>query len=136
MLGGGVPEPVWKHLLGWFPMVVIAILNGALRETTYKKSLGELRAHQLSTLIGGSLFGVYIWGLSRVWPLPSAGQAVEVGLAWLAMTVAFEFLFGRYAAHRSWSALVADYNLFAGRVWSLLLVWVAVSPYFFWRLAR
>jgi hypothetical protein len=92
-----------------------------------------LRAHQVSTLTGGIAFATYIWGLSRVWPLESAVQALGIGLMWVAMTVAFEFLFGRYAARRPWSALLADYNLLAGRVWVLLLVWLAIAPYVFWR---
>lgn len=126
----------WIYLAGWFPMVLIAILNGGIRETVYTKRLGELRAHQLSTLTGATAFGVYIWGMSRFWPLQSGSQALGAGLMWLAMTVAFEFLFGRFGAKKSWRELLADYNLFAGRVWTLLLAWVAVSPYVFWRLAR
>ena len=36
---------------------------------------------------------------------------------WLGMTLAFEFLFGHYIAGKSWSLLLADYNLAAGRLW-------------------
>ena len=122
-----------KYFLAWFPMIAIAILNGTLREIGYRKLLGELRAHQVSTLIGGTLFGIYIWGLSRWWPLESGGQALAVGMMWLALTVAFEFLFGRFAAHRTWTGMLADYILLAGRVWALLLVWLAVAPWVFWR---
>ena len=46
-------------------MFLIAILHGALREIWYAKSLSELRAHQLSTLMGTTLLAVYIWMLSR-----------------------------------------------------------------------
>ena len=113
-------------------MLAIAILNGAVRETTYKHRLGELRAHQVSTLTGATLFGIYIWCMSRLWPLESGSQALGVGMMWLAMTMAFEFLFGLYGSRRTWRALLADYNVFAGRVWSLLLIWVAVAPYVFW----
>lgn len=125
-----------NYFLAWFPMVAIAIVNGAIREKGYKQALGELRAHQVSTLTGGIAFAIYIWGLSRIWPLESAGQSLGIGLMWVAMTVAFEFLFGRYAARRPWSALLVDYNLLAGRVWALLLIWLAVAPYVFWRWRR
>ena len=50
------------------------------------------------------------------------------------MTIAFEFLFGRYVVKRSWRALLHDYNLFAGRVWLVVLVWVTIAPYLFYRL--
>lgn len=39
-----------KYVLAWFPMVVIAITNGGLRQAWYGKHLGELQAHQVSTL--------------------------------------------------------------------------------------
>jgi len=43
---------LWKYLLAWIPMVVIAIANGAMREALFTKSLGALRAHQLSCATG------------------------------------------------------------------------------------
>jgi hypothetical protein len=52
---------MWKYLLAWIPMVLIAIANGALRQAWYGKHLGELQAHQVSTVSGVLLFGAYIW---------------------------------------------------------------------------
>lgn len=31
---------MWKYLAAWFPMLLLAIINGALREMLYKESLG------------------------------------------------------------------------------------------------
>jgi hypothetical protein len=125
---------IGRYVLAWLPMVLIAILNGALREAWYGKSLGELCAHQLSTLTGAVLFALYIWALSRLWPLESGRWALAVGVMWLAMTVCFEFLFGHYVVGHSWRRLCQDYNLCAGRVWALLLLWVTIAPYIFYRL--
>jgi hypothetical protein len=125
---------MWKYLLAWFPMVAIAIANGGLRQTWYGKHLGELQAHQVSTLTGVVLFGVYIGFVVYLWRPVSSTQAIAVGLLWLAMTVAFELLFGHYVAGHSWDRLLHDYNLFAGRLWLILLVWVTVAPYLFFRL--
>jgi hypothetical protein len=125
---------MWKYVLAWFPMVAIAIANGVLRQAWYGKHLGELQVHQISTLTGVVLFGLYIGFIVRVWRPESATQAIAVGLLWLAMTVAFEFLFGHYVAGHPWDWLLLDYNLFAGRVWLIVLVWVTVAPYLFFRL--
>jgi hypothetical protein len=114
-------------------MVIIAIANGAVRQAWYGLYLGELPAHQLSTCIALVLFGLYIWISLRFFPPNSAAQAWAIGFLWLSLTVAFEFLFGHYLAGHSWSRLVQDYNLFAGRVWVLILLWVTVSPYLFYR---
>ena len=79
------------------------------------------------------MFGVYIGAVMRCGNPASAEQALAIGLLWLGLTVAFEFLFGHYVAGHPWPQL-HDYNLLAGRVWSLLLIWVAVAPYVFYRL--
>ncbi len=125
---------ILKAALAWLPMVPIAILNGIVREQGYGKQVGELAAHQISTLTGAILFGIYIWGLGRFWSLESEARALGVGLIWLVLTVAFEFGFGRLVAGKSWSRLFQDYNLLAGRVWSLLLLWIAAAPWVFHRL--
>jgi len=127
---------MWKYVLAWVPTVFIAIANGAVREGSYGKYLSELQAHQISTATGVLLFGIYIWLLLRIWRPASAGQAIAIGLVWLGMTVAFEFLFGHSVAKRSWSDLLHDYNLLAGRVWVVVLVWVTLAPYLFYRLQQ
>lgn len=123
-----------KYLLAWFPMIPIAIVNGILRQYGYEKHLGELRAHQLSTLIGLLLFGAYIAGVIGLFPPDSAGQAMGIGLLWLVLTIGFEFGFGRYVAGHSWNRLLSDYNLLAGRLWVLVLAWLAGAPYLFYAL--
>lgn len=122
------------YLLAWVLMIPLAITNGVLRQTTYGKHMPELRAHQVSTLTGIVVFGAYIWAVAALWPFPSAATAWRVGLLWAAMTIVFEFGFGRYVAKHSWSRLFTDYNLLKGRVWLLFLIWLAVAPYVFYRL--
>ena len=125
-----------KYVLAWIPMVLIAIVNGALREATYGKHMSELQAHQISTLSGLLLFSAYIYVVIRTWRPDTSKQAITVGLIWLGLTVAFEFLFGHYVAGQSWSKLLYDYNVFAGRVWVVVLIWVTFAPYVFYRLQK
>ncbi len=123
-----------RYIIAWLPLVVIGIINGVIREQWYGNHINELRAHQISTVTGAVLFGLYIWAISRIWQLESVEQSLCVGFIWLAMTVCFEFIFGHYVAGHSWTKLVYDYNIFAGRIWGLLLVWITVAPYVFYRL--
>ena len=125
-----------RYLLAWIPMVLIAIANAAIREFTYGTHLTELRAHQVSSLTAVAFFGLYIWGLTRVWKLESSGQALTIGLTWLVLTVAFEFGFGHWVAGHPWNRLLHDYNLFAGRLWAVILLWVTTAPWVFYRLHR
>ncbi|MGQ9871422.1 hypothetical protein [Leptodesmis sp.] len=107
---------IWRYILAWLPMVAIAILNGILREQTYGKTLSESRAHQLSTITGIVLLGTYIWIVTSLLGFKSFIQAVIVGCLWLGLTIAFEFLFGHFVVKHSWTDLLADYNLLAGRL--------------------
>jgi hypothetical protein len=125
-----------RYSIAWIPLVFIAILNGAIREYVYGPYLSELHAHQISTLIGIILSGFYVWALSYLWPLNSDSEAVIVGLFWLGLTIAFEFLFGHYVAGHSWERLVYDYNLSAGRLWLIFLFWIATAPYLFYHLKK
>ncbi len=124
---------IWRYILAWIPMIFIGIINGTIREVTYGKYLSELRAHQVSTITGVLLFGFYIWALIHFWSFESPKQALVIGFIWLGLTVTFEFLFGHYIAGHSWSKLLSDYNIFAGRVWIGVLIWIAIAPLLFYR---
>ncbi len=117
-----------RAFLFWLPMIPIAVLNGILRESVYAKWMPELRAHQVSTLIAALLMGAYIVLVYPGLHPASASGAGMVGLLWIALTVAFEFLFGRLVAGHSWARLLRDYDLAAGRVWLLFLLWIGVAP--------
>jgi hypothetical protein len=53
---------------------------------------------------------------------------IAIGLTWLALTLTFEFGFGR-ARGKPWAELLADYDVLEGRIWVLVLVTTAVAPY-------
>jgi hypothetical protein len=109
--------------------MVVAILNGALREGALNPNAGEATGHVASTV----LLCILILAISFVsveWLDPrSPGQAATVSVLWLFLTLAFEFVFGHFVAGKSWVALLADYNLTQGRVWLLVPITVAAAPY-------
>jgi hypothetical protein len=127
---------ILKYAAAWLLMPIIGIINGTIRQYGYTKALGELRAHQVSTITGIVLFGLYIWALTLLWKIRSSGEAIAIGITWLILTVAFEFLFGHYVMKHPWSRLLHDYNILEGRLWVLVLVWITVAPYLFYRLSR
>lgn len=127
-------EMIWKYLIGWLPLVVIGILNGVIRGTVYEKYVGDLTAHQISTLTGIILMGCYIWWLTGKWEIVSSSQAIIIGMIWLDLTIAFEFLFGHYIVGHPWSRLLYDYNLLEGRIWVLVLIWIAIAPFVFYKI--
>jgi hypothetical protein len=114
--------------VAWLGGAAIGVANGVAREATIVKRLPERTAHNVSTGTAIAAFTGYFRALDRRWPLPTAADALMVGGTWVAMTVGFEFGFGRLVAKQSWSELVADYNLARGRTWPLVLIWLAIGP--------
>ena len=127
---------IQKYIAGWIGLLIIAMMNGVLRDLVYKPFLGDLISHQISVLAGILLFSIFIWYLSKRWPLSSSSRAWMIGFLWLSMTVAFEFLFFHYARGVPWSVLLHDYNIVEGRLWILVLVWVTIAPRLMWKWNR
>ena len=127
---------MWKYILLWFPMVFIAVANGVVREAWYGRHLSELRAHQLSTLTGVLLFGLYIGIVLRFFRPVSAVQALTIGVLWLSLTVAFRVCLWALRRRAFLEPTVPGLYILAGRVWVLVLVWVTVAPlllYWWWK---
>ena len=121
-----------KYFFLWFPMLLIAILNGTIRELFFRKYLNELTAHQLSTFTLLLFFFFYTRFVIHRFMPPSAVDAIMVGVFWLSLTLAFEFGFGRWRGN-TWVNLLADYDLRKGRLWVLIPLFITIAPYFFYK---
>jgi hypothetical protein len=115
-------------------MLLIAIANGAARDLWYKKHLGDLRAHQVSTVTFLIFLGVYIRFIISRFPLLSGTQAILTGLLWVLLTLLFEFGFGLLRGN-SFPHLLEDYNILKGRLWILIPAWLLLAPYLFYRIS-
>ena len=131
-------EMILKYFAAWFPVVILAIANGALREFAYKPLVGELPAHWLSSISLIFIVGAYLWAVGLRWRIESKLQAWQIGWMWLAMTIGFEFGFGHYVMGHPWAKLFHDYNIVEGRVWVLVLIAILTEPVllFRWRQRR
>ena len=123
---------MFKYILLWFPMLVIAIINGSLRDLWYKKYVGDLAAHQISTFTLILFFAVFIAFVFQKYSPASSTRAVLIGVVWVVMTLLFEFGFGRWRRN-SWEKLFEDYNFLKGRLWVLIPLWIAIAPYVFYK---
>jgi len=123
-----------RLMAAWLVMLAVSVLNGIARDVGYGRGLDPLLAHQLSTLYGMTLLGVVIGTYAWRWPFASPVAALRAGVFWLSLTVAFEFLFFHFVTGHAWEELLANYDLLAGRLWVVLLLWIAVAPVVFQRL--
>jgi hypothetical protein len=129
MIGSRPKRTPWRQwLIAWLGAAVLGVANGVARVAICERSIGAGRAHYISTLTLLLLLSAYIRSLASRWPIPSRGQALGIGFAWSGLTIAFEFGFGRFVAHESWSVLLDQYNLARGKVWTLIPAWMAIGP--------
>ena len=117
-----------RILLLWAAIIPMAIANGIFRDAVLVRSLGQKKSRTVSGLSLSA--GILAWTILTIpWvPLPGLVQYARVGLLWLTLTVAFEFLFGRVVAKKSWQELLRAYRFENGDIWPLVLMAVTVSP--------
>ena len=113
---------------GWFGMLALALLNGMFRAVVVQPLLGETKARALATMILLAALTGYAWWLQRGRPIPTARQAWAIGSTWVVMTLTFEFGWGGLVEGLPWTAMLADYDLTAGRIWVLVPIWALLVP--------
>jgi hypothetical protein len=119
---------IGRALLVWVALLAIAFANGALREFVIVPRIGDLAGHAVSSVTLSVGILLLSW-FTIAWIHPaSAREAWVVASVWVALTLAFEFLAGHYVFGHAWSRLLADYNVFRGRIWVLVLITTAVAP--------
>ncbi|MGE5392724.1 MAG: hypothetical protein ACM3NH_03195 [Candidatus Saccharibacteria bacterium] len=117
-----------RAIVIWLLFLPVPIINGTLREMWYKARVGELASNAIGCVVLSGVFLLYVYFLmgSRLLPL-NLPQLFILGGLWLMLTLAFEFGIG-IAGHRSWAYMLADYRIWEGRLWPIVLVVVLFAP--------
>jgi hypothetical protein len=117
-----------RAVLVWLIILVLAILNGAFRQGLLIPRFGEPVGRVLSPIILAVLVLVAAWILLP-WIQPHTQRdAWLVGVLWLVLTLAFEFLAGHYLFGDPWERLLAEYNVARGRFWVLVPITTLLAP--------
>ena len=119
----------------WIGFAVIAVAGGIIRVTLLEPRLGEQVANVTETLGLVAVLAGVLW-LAVPWLLPGLRprDLKRVGVFWVVLTLAFEFLFGHFVDGADWSALLANYAVTAGRLWVLVPLLMGVGPMLIGRL--
>lgn len=117
-----------RALLVWAAIIPFAIANGILRDAVLGRLLAAGAARTLSGVLLSAAIFAWTLAMYRWLGSPRGAAAVGLGAAWLALTVAFEFAFGRLVAKHSWEELIRPYRFAGGDIWPVVLLVVAVSP--------
>jgi hypothetical protein len=117
-----------KSFIIWILFVFLAILNGTSRQKYISPKLGDYSGHVISTVILILVIFVVTFFFVRHLQTDSTKDLLTIGIFWVVLTVLFEFGFGHYVMGHPWSRLLADYNIFKGRLWCLVLLNNLVAP--------
>ena len=117
-----------RAVLVWLAILVLAIVNGALREAFLVPAFGRPAGLLASGVLLASLVLAVAFASARWLLLSSRARAWRLGLAWLAMTLAFEFGFGMLLQHKPLREMLAAYTLRDGNIWPLVLLATLLAP--------
>jgi hypothetical protein len=124
-----------RALTSWFLIMLAETVHGILRRLLLAPAIGELRSNQIGVAIGALIIFAITWllirwiGASRIRPL------LAVGLAWVALTAAFDAALGRALGY-GWHRILADYDLARGGLMGFGLLAMALTPLACARLRR
>lgn len=129
---------VYPFALGvWFVIVVLAIINGIMRESLYNSLFNPLIARVVSSIVLIILILVIVYvSMTKSGMVFLSNETLWLGTFWLILTIIFEFLFGHFIMGNSWSFLLQDYNILKGHLWPLVLLTVFISPYIVGKLTK
>jgi hypothetical protein len=113
----------------WLIFVLIANLNGALREFVIKRLLKKPLRRIISTI----MLLVFIWIIAYFfikWQAANYNLSAfaVVGIIWLVLTLAFEFGFRHDLAHHPWKELLTEYDFTRGQIWFLAPLSILIAP--------
>lgn len=130
---GQVTALLAKSLVLWLGILILAVLNGGLRESVLSPALGGVAGQLVSGIILSLCIVLIAW-LAIPW-LGALSQAeyLYIGVLWLILTVSFEVSFGRFILHQEWAELLDAYRFRGGNIWPIVLACTFIAP---WLAAR
>jgi len=123
------PNMLRRSLALWLLLIAAEILHGIARGILLVPHVGEFRSNQIGVFTGSLIILVIALATVRWIGAKQPAQLLGIGVLWLALTLAFEFLFGRFVVGASWERLAADYNILEGGLLPLGMIVLMLSPW-------
>ena len=117
-----------RGLVVWVVIIIVEIAHGMVRQIVLEPWIGDLRARQVSILLGSTLIIAITFIFVRWLKGSSVFDFVLIGILWVGMTVGFEIVLGRFALNLSWERIASDYNMAAGGLMPLGLLVMLAAP--------
>lgn len=111
----------------WLLLVATETVHGIVRRFLLEPQLGDFRARQVGVFTGALLI-VLVFGLTLGWlGSHSRRRWWQLGVLWLALTLAFELAIGR-AVGLSWERISSDFDPRRGGLLAFGMLVIAIAP--------
>lgn len=114
-----------KSLVVWVMIIPLAILNGGFRDKILTPHLGESVGLPMSGII---LCLLILLLTTFALPKFARNNFAVIGIAWVVLTILFEFAFG-FAMGESFGELLKAYDITSGNLWLLVVIFIGFAPY-------
>jgi len=119
---------ILSAVLAWFLFLLAAVACGGIRDRILAPRLGLARARRLMTLVLCLFILGVTWVLVQFHSPVTYAAALATGVCWTLATFAFECIMGRVGMKLSWREIFAEYAIFQGRLWPLVLLATLIAP--------
>ncbi len=117
-----------RSFLVWLLFIPLAIANGALRDLVVTPLLGDTLGRAISSLTLSFLILLLTMLLVGRLGVNTRAGYLAVGGFWTVLTLLFEFSFFVLIMGHPMDELFADYDLFRGRLWLVVLATMFFAP--------
>ena len=118
-----------KAIAIWLVIVIMAIVNAAIREAVLIPTIGSALALPVSGLLLSAI--VFLIAFIAIPWFNSAENKIyiTVGIIWFMLTLLFEVLFGYFVTGKTWSEIVQVFDLRKGDLFILVLLMTLIAPW-------
>jgi hypothetical protein len=127
---------IWLRALAvWVGIMAAETVHGIARVVWLAPAIGDFHARQASVLTASVVIFAVVLATIQWIDAGSERTLLNIGAAWMALTVAFELMLGR-AMGLSWTRIMEDYNLIQGGLMPLGLLFLSFAPWLAMRVRR
>jgi hypothetical protein len=117
-----------RALTIWIVLILAEIVHGVARAIILVPYVGEFRSSQIGVFSGMAIIFVIALAFDRWLGANRQLQLLSIGVLWLVLTLAFEFLFGHFIAGVSWDRIAADYDVLHGGLLPFGMLFLMFAP--------
>ena len=113
----------------WCLIVLVAILNGGIRESILNPMLGDKLALPISGVTLSAMILAVTYLFINWFKATDPNTFIKIGLFWGILTIGFEYGFGYFVLHHSPEEIHQVFNFEQGNLFILALLTSIFSPW-------